>query len=118
MKRVIAFSCAALLASAAMAQSAPRDQDHSHSHQHSQQQDRSSSHRHDDSRAQDREGNHWQRGHQVTAHYRSTRYVVTDYNRYHLRQPPRGYHWVRADNDYVLAAVTTGLIASIIAGSH
>ena len=43
------------------------------------------------------------------------RYDRVDYRRYHLRQPPRGYEWRRVDNNYVLAAVATGVIASIIA---
>jgi Ni/Co efflux regulator RcnB len=41
-----------------------------------------------------------------------------DYRRHHLRAPPRGYQWVRADNDYALVALTTGLIASIVAASN
>jgi Ni/Co efflux regulator RcnB len=40
-----------------------------------------------------------------------------DYRSHHLRHPPRGYQWVQADNNYVLVAVATGLIASVIA-SH
>lgn len=43
---------------------------------------------------------------------------VSDYNRYHLRRPPRGYEWRRVDNNYVLAAVAGGLVASVIAASH
>ena len=46
------------------------------------------------------------------------RYDRVDYRRYHLRTPPRGYEWRRVDNNYVLAAAATGLIASIIANSH
>ena len=46
--------------------------------------------------------NDWHRGYYV------------DYRRYHLRQPPRGYEWRRVDNNYVLAAVATGLIASVV----
>lgn len=46
------------------------------------------------------------------------RYERVDYRRYHLRQPPRGYEWRRVDNNFVLAAVATGLIASVIAASH
>ena len=46
------------------------------------------------------------------------RYDRVDYRRYHLRTPPRGYEWRRVDNNYVLAAAATGLIASIIAASH
>lgn len=37
-----------------------------------------------------------------------------DYRRYHLRQPPYGYEWRRVDDNYVLAAIASGLIASII----
>ena len=37
-----------------------------------------------------------------------------DYRRYNLRQPPRGYEWRRQNNQYILVAVATGLIASII----
>ncbi len=39
---------------------------------------------------------------------------VSDYGRYHLSRPPRGYEWRRVDNNYVLAAVAGGLIASVI----
>ena len=43
---------------------------------------------------------------------------VTDYNRYHLSRPPRGYEWRRVDNNYVLAAAATGLIAGLVLASH
>jgi Ni/Co efflux regulator RcnB len=36
--------------------------------------------------------------------------VVRDYGHYHLRHPPRGYHWVRSNNDYLLVAIATGII--------
>ena len=49
----------------------------------------------------------WQRGHR----YHGPTYVVRNYGHYHLRQPPRGYHWVRANNnDYLLVAIATGII--------
>lgn len=61
----------------------------------------------------------YKRGGHVPKNYRGGRYVVTDWRGAHLRQPPRGYHWVRSDNgDYLMVAITTGLIASIIAASH
>jgi len=41
-----------------------------------------------------------------------------DWRRHHLRQPPRGYEWRQVDNQYVMAAVATGVIASILAASH
>jgi hypothetical protein len=63
--------------------------------------------RHPDWRTGRRMGmNDWRRGQRV------------DYRRYHLRAPPRGYEWREVDGSYVLAAVTTGLIASIIAASQ
>ena len=53
---------------------------------------------------------HWRRGYR----YRGPTYVVRDYGYYRLRQPPRGYHWVRADNnDYLLVAMATGIILDI-----
>ena len=39
---------------------------------------------------------------------------VNDYRRYHLQRPPRGYEWRRVDNNYVLAAAATGLIAGLV----
>jgi hypothetical protein len=41
-----------------------------------------------------------------------------NYRRHHLRQPPRGYEWRESNGQYVLAAVATGLIASIILNSN
>jgi Ni/Co efflux regulator RcnB len=40
--------------------------------------------------------------------------VISDYHRYHLVQPPYGYEWRYIDGNFVLAAVATGLIASIL----
>lgn len=55
----------------------------------------------------------WRRGSVLPSYYRG--YVVNDYHRYHLRPPPRGYAWYRAGDDYLLAAVASGLIFEIIA---
>ena len=52
----------------------------------------------------------------MPANYRGSAYVVRDYNRYGLRQPPSGYQYVRSGNDVVLTAVATGLITAVIAG--
>lgn len=38
-----------------------------------------------------------------------------DYREHHLRAPPRGYEWRTVDGNYVLAAVATGVIASVVA---
>lgn len=40
-----------------------------------------------------------------------------DYHQHHLRAPPRGYEWREVDGNYVLAAVATGVIASVVAAS-
>ena len=56
------------------------------------------------------------RGDRLPDQYRRNRqYVVSDWQQRHLRRPPRGYHWVRDDNDnYFLAAVTTGVILDLL----
>ena len=58
----------------------------------------------------------WAYGQRMPANYRGSQYVVRDYNRYGLRQPPSGYQYVRSGNDVVLTAVATGLITAVIAG--
>jgi Ni/Co efflux regulator RcnB len=40
-----------------------------------------------------------------------------DYRERHLRAPPHGYEWREVDGNYVLAAVATGVIASVVAAS-
>jgi Ni/Co efflux regulator RcnB len=59
----------------------------------------------------------WHKGDRLGAYH--THYVeVTDYRARRLPPPRRGYHYVQSDNgDILLAAVATGIIASIIA-SH
>lgn len=54
------------------------------------------------------------RGQRLSQEYRTTRYVVSDWRERRLSAPPRGHHWVQAGNDYVLAAVATGIIAQIL----
>ncbi len=58
--------------------------------------------------------NAWRRGGYLPPYYRGDTYVIHDYGYYRLRPPPRGYYWYRAGNDYVLAAIATGLIFDII----
>jgi Ni/Co efflux regulator RcnB len=61
-----------------------------------------------------RDNPHWSRGDKLPAQYRTNQYVVPDWKANHLRRPPRGYHWVRADNRYVLAGVVSGIVSDII----
>jgi Ni/Co efflux regulator RcnB len=54
------------------------------------------------------------RGQRLPPEYRKRQYVVNDWRDQHLNAPPRGYHWVRTGNDYVLAAIATGVILQLL----
>ena len=54
------------------------------------------------------------RGGRLPAQWRSNQYVVDDWRGHRLSSPPRGYHWVQTGGDYVLVAIATGIIASIL----
>ncbi len=56
----------------------------------------------------------WSRGQYVPQSYWGRERFV-DYRSYRLRQPPRGYGWVRDDRsgDFLMIALATGLIANI-----
>lgn len=54
------------------------------------------------------------KGDQLPSEWRHRQYVVDDWRAHHLKRPPRGYHWVQTGPDYVLVAITTGVIAQII----
>ena len=78
---------------------------------------------HHDDRRHDHRDNHayvhheeWKRGYHMR-HEDWDRGERVDYRTYHLRTPPRGYEWRQVDGNYVLAAVATGVIASVIAAS-
>lgn len=64
--------------------------------------------------AKDRGHQHrWSRGERMGYNdWRGARTI--DYRHYHLRQPPRGYEWRQRNDQFILVAVATGLIASII----
>jgi Ni/Co efflux regulator RcnB len=94
-------------------------QDYGHDHGNGDQHydhDHGDRHDHDFYDRGHREG--WYRtGGRVPDEYLRGDYVVSDWHRDRLRPPPRGYRYVRSDNgDFLLVAVTTGVIASIIAG--
>ncbi len=57
----------------------------------------------------------WRRGERLPRGYYAQNYYISDYGRFGLRAPPRGYRWVRVDNDAVLAAIATGVIAEVLA---
>lgn len=55
---------------------------------------------------------HWHKGHRFDR--RARHVVVNDYRRHHLRTPPRGQHWVKVDNQYLLVGITSGLIMALV----
>ena len=55
----------------------------------------------------------WRRGDRLPVGYRGSAYVIPDAAVYHLRPPPRGYYWVRVDDNAVLAAVATGVVVDV-----
>lgn len=56
----------------------------------------------------------WRRGDRLPDYYRG-HYRSVDYRHYHLRPPPRGYHYVRDDRgDYLLVGIATGVILGVI----
>jgi Ni/Co efflux regulator RcnB len=63
-------------------------------------------------------GPEWRRGGRLPAQYRDHQYVVDNWRAHHLSAPPRGYHWVQVGNDYVLAAIATGLIAQLLLNNN
>jgi hypothetical protein len=39
---------------------------------------------------------------------------IRDWQRYGLRRPPVGYNWIGYNNNYLLVALATGLIADVV----
>ncbi len=71
--------------------------------------------RHDNGNHYGQNKHKWARGERLDRRYYVDRTYYVDYRRHDLRAPPRGYQWVQVDDNYALIALTTGLIASIIA---
>lgn len=58
----------------------------------------------------------WNKGERMPAEFRDHQHIVNDYRGRHLRTPPRGYHWVTANNQYFLIGSQTGTIIDIQIG--
>jgi Ni/Co efflux regulator RcnB len=59
----------------------------------------------------------WRRGDRLPAYGRQ-HYREVDWRRERLRQPPRGYHYVRDDRgEILLVGIATGVILSILLGN-
>jgi Ni/Co efflux regulator RcnB len=60
----------------------------------------------------------WRRGDRLTSYGRQ-HYREVDWRRERLRQPPRGYHYVRDDRgEVLLVGIATGVILSILLGNN
>lgn len=75
-------------------------QQNQHQHQHQQQQQ----HQPD-----------FRRGRPLPQQYRGEGYQVSDWHKRGLKAPPAGHRWMNVKGHYVLIAVATGVIASVIA---
>ena len=58
----------------------------------------------------------WKKGYHMK-HEDWDRGTRVDYTTYHLRKPPSGYEWREVDGNYVMAAVATGIVASVVVAS-
>ncbi|HTH45446.1 MAG TPA: RcnB family protein [Oxalicibacterium sp.] len=113
----------ALIAAALAAQGgAAFADDHGHGHHDDH---RGPPHKvHHDNRYHDRHDHHegrgagphhdFYRGGHLSREYRHRQYVVENWRVHHLNAPPRGYHWVQTGPDYVLVAISSGIIAQIV----
>ncbi|MBB3286144.1 MULTISPECIES: RcnB family protein [Rhizobium] len=54
----------------------------------------------------------WVKGRRLSASDRR-RATEIDYRAYRLSTPPRGYHWVRLKNSFLLVGITSGLISKV-----
>ncbi len=116
---------AAIIAAAFAAQGSAFADDHDHDHRgphhdnrhhrdyhHDSRHDFRHDYRHDGRGAGPRHD--FYRGQRLAPEYRRHEYIVDNWRGHHLKAPPRGYHWVQTGPDYVLVAITTGIIAQIV----
>ena len=60
----------------------------------------------------------WKKGYHMRSEDWNRGERVEDYRTYHLSAPPRGYEWRQVDGNYVMAAVATGVVASVVVASN
>lgn len=57
----------------------------------------------------------FRKGRPLPEKYRGEGYQVSDWRKHGLKAPPAGHRWQNIDGNYVLIAVATGVITSVIA---
>ncbi|MDE1152288.1 MAG: RcnB family protein [Micavibrio sp.] len=111
--KILAATLGLMLLGASVAHADDRDyyEDHEHGgHGHYE-----ASHRAQEAqRQQEERRHHWARGEHLSKEYVDKRYIVSDWKVRHLHQPPRGYHWYRADDQYVLVRSSDSIISDIL----
>ena len=126
-KDLIILSTVSAVLSTGFAFAQDRD-DHRDDHRDGYAQDRDhrdADHRDADRRDTDRDRDHdhyvrhdeWKKGYHMRHEDWERARRVDDWRTYRLEAPPRGYEWRYVDGYYVLAAVDTGIIASIVAAN-
>lgn len=71
--------------------------------------------RHDSGRHLGWHKKNWKRGDRIVWVDVEPRYYVDDYRVYRLSPPPRGYRWIRPEDDrYLLVEVATGLVVQAL----
>lgn len=115
MKRLALITTAFLTAAAPLA-AAPAFADQGRGHYERNDRYDHRDHR-DDRRVVVVKKNVWHKGDRIR--YDNRRFREIDYRAYRYNTPPRGYHYVRDNNtgEILLAAIATGVIASIILGN-
>lgn len=109
------FAALVALAAAPVLAQQGRDYDRHHAPKHNIHRGGPAHHAHPKARWRGAGPQHnFYKGGRLPAHYRGRRYIVNDWRARRLSPPPRGYYWVQTGNDFVLAAIATGLIAQII----
>jgi Ni/Co efflux regulator RcnB len=115
MKRLVIATTALTLLVAPLSAAFAKD----HGDRHDDRGDAMTNDRHDDYRGGDDRhdnGRHrgWYKGGRIERNDWNRGERINDYGYYRLSRPPVGYEWRRVDDNYVLAAVAGGLIASVI----
>jgi Ni/Co efflux regulator RcnB len=130
-KTIVSALLAVSLLSSGFAFADDHDRDHGNPHDRGgPQNDHRNDHRNDrrDDHRNDRRDDHrdergagpshsFHRGDRLPPEYRNRQYVVDDWRGHHLNAPPRGYHWVQTGGDYVLVAISTGIILNFLLGN-
>jgi Ni/Co efflux regulator RcnB len=58
----------------------------------------------------------WRKGERFDSRQARNYRVISNPRAYRLSDAPRGYRWVRSNNDAVLVAITSGVIAAVLGG--